>query len=204
MFYDKLISFMVSLSYLDSILISIPRRVYQSDIFARLMRGGGNIRIFVRTIDCKISLDVDPFDTIKTIKERVNEVYQTRLIFNGQGLSDDKTLSDYNIHQDSTIDSVIALFHGHGDRLEKRLRCEEVVIFEEVVSPHYKSLTPPRISTSPTYDRTSPTYSPTYDPTSPTYCPPYSPTSPSVYCPPYSPKTTAAAELKLPKNKKKN
>uniref|UniRef100_A0A7I4B3Q4 Ubiquitin-like domain-containing protein n=1 Tax=Physcomitrium patens TaxID=3218 RepID=A0A7I4B3Q4_PHYPA len=80
------------------------------------LRGGTMIK--VKTLTGKeIEIDIEPYDTIERIKERVEEKegippVQQRLIFAGKQMNDDKTAKDYNIEGGSVLHLVLALRGG--------------------------------------------------------------------------------------------
>ncbi|KAL3878679.1 hypothetical protein ACJMK2_031019 [Sinanodonta woodiana] len=71
------------------------------------------VNIFVKTQNGKsISLELQPFYTIKNVKIKIEEKEgtprdQQRLIFSGKLLEDDRTLSDYNIKSDYTLQMIL-------------------------------------------------------------------------------------------------
>ena len=74
--------------------------------------------IKVKTLTGKeIEIDIEPTDTIDSIKERVEEKegippVQQRLIFAGKQLADDKAAKDYNIKAGDVLHLVLALRGG--------------------------------------------------------------------------------------------
>ena len=84
------------------------------EIICLIKNLGKNMQIFIRIIGIKdvIALDVESSDTIKSIKEKIENKEgiipeKQKLIFNGKNLVDNKTLEDYKIENESTF----YLFH---------------------------------------------------------------------------------------------
>lgn len=77
------------------------------------------MEIFIKKLNGKsISIDVQPTDTVATVKDKIKEKEQlsssvvSDLIFLAKPLEDDKKLQDYSIRQGSTLHLFLRLRGG--------------------------------------------------------------------------------------------
>jgi len=74
-----------------------------------------DIQVFIRGLHGKtMTIDINLNDTIEKLKERIDEKdgtasYEQRLTYAGKELQDNKTIADYNIQKNSTIDLLLRL-----------------------------------------------------------------------------------------------
>ena len=97
------------------------------------------MQIFLKTHSGKtIILDVEKNDSIYNVKQKIQKIkrvnihpYQQRLIFNGKQLEDNRTLSDFNVQKESTLDLLLRLRGGVYDpslaALARTFNCEKKI-----------------------------------------------------------------------------
>lgn len=84
-----------------------------------LASAAGGMQLFVKTLTGKtITLDVEPSDTILSVKVKIQEregipPAQQRLTLDGKQLEEGKTLAYYNIQDGTTIYLILRLGHSH-------------------------------------------------------------------------------------------
>lgn len=76
-----------------------------------------DMKIFVRFHDKTMALLVGSSDTINNVKAKISEIEHVpremqRLIFDCMGLQNAKTLRDYNIQNESTLDMIVVMARG--------------------------------------------------------------------------------------------
>jgi ubiquitin len=94
---------------------------------ARAARLRGGMQLFVKTLTGKtVSVDVDPGDSIETLKHKIQEKEgippdQQRIIFGGKQLQGgEKTLGDFDLEDGSTLHLVLRLRGGPAQRRQRR------------------------------------------------------------------------------------
>ncbi|KAM0054173.1 putative Ubiquitin-like domain-containing protein [Helianthus debilis subsp. tardiflorus] len=100
---------------LDNISTLAEFRICKESMLTLMRILRGFMRLFIKTLTGKtITLEVKPSATIRDVKSKICDtegipVYQQRLVFKGNELDDGPTLSDYNIHNDATVDLIFKI-----------------------------------------------------------------------------------------------
>ena len=93
-------------------------KIGDQDIIYLILRLSGGTQVFLKTLRGKtITIEFEPFDTIKAVKQKILEregipSKNQRLVFDSQELADGLKISDYIIKFDSTIHLLLALRSG--------------------------------------------------------------------------------------------
>mmetsp|Transcript_1850 Transcript_1850/g.2426 ORF Transcript_1850/g.2426 Transcript_1850/m.2426 type:complete len:214 (-) Transcript_1850:160-801(-) len=74
------------------------------------------MQIFVKTSNHTVTLAVEPTDSVSVVRELLEakcSMSCDRLTFGGKTLLDSRSLSTYDIHDDSTLEQVVDVLGGH-------------------------------------------------------------------------------------------